>query len=75
MDVMAQARLGWMNHASAFLWSQASCIHPPTVQPSALTPATIHAVSLDDVRSLLDAPSPAAHVTYRADGRAAVPAW
>jgi hypothetical protein len=27
-----------MNHAGAFLWSQASCIHPPTVQPSALTP-------------------------------------
>jgi hypothetical protein len=33
-------------------------------------------VSLDDVRSLLDAPSPAALVTYRADGSADVsPVW
>ena len=33
-------------------------------------------MSLDDVRSLLDAPSPAALVTYRADGSADVsPVW
>jgi Pyridoxamine 5'-phosphate oxidase len=39
-------------------------------------PDSIHAVSLDDVRSLLDAPSPAALVTYRADGSADVsPVW
>ena len=40
------------------------------------TPDTINAVSLDDVRSLLDAPSPAALVTYGADGSADVsPVW
>lgn len=45
-------------------------------QPSTPTPDKIHAVSLDDVRSLLDAPSPAALVTYRADGSADVsPVW
>jgi hypothetical protein len=40
------------------------------------TPDSINAVSLDDVRSLLDAPSPAALVTYGADGSADVsPVW
>jgi hypothetical protein len=51
--------------------------HPGILgQPSTPTPDNIHAVSLDDVRSLLDAPSPAALVTYRADGSADVsPVW
>ena len=40
------------------------------------TPDTINTVSLDDFRSLLDAPSPAALVTYGADGSADVsPVW
>ena len=40
------------------------------------TPDTISAVSLEDFRSLLDAPSPAALVTYGADGSADVsPVW
>src|SRR5687768_3612289 len=45
-------------------------------QLSTPTPDNIHVVSLDDVRSLLDAPSAAALVTYRADGSADVsPVW
>jgi hypothetical protein len=44
--------------------------------PSTPTPDSIDAVSLEDVRSLLDAPSPAALVTYRSDGSADVsPVW
>ena len=51
-------------------------VSPSRRSLSHTTPDTINAVSLDDVRSLLDAPSPAALVTYGADGSADVsPVW
>jgi hypothetical protein len=69
---------GRLRHRTVAAYPACLSIHASTNTGAAQTPTrdNIHAVGLDDVRSLLDAPSPAALVTYRADGSADVsPVW
>lgn len=74
---MARPRAGRRRASS----SRRSLIRSKRLCPHALAHEYDHpryhpSVSLDDIRSLLDAPSPAAFVTYRGDGSAdASPVW